>query len=245
MGGARIRAGTSGWNRPAWREIFYPPGLPQERFLAWYARHLDTVEIWRTSYRVPGADTARKWREAVGEDFRFCLRYPRAAAESLEAGEAADFHAFARELGGNAGPLLLTLDRRWGARNAAFVERFIERVPDGLRVAVDGRDPEVFTPGVRAAIAARGFGRVCGGDEYPPPRAGPLLVCVFGRRGEVGTASWAALVRRLGDVSEFYGLFTDEWEGFAPLSALQFGLAAGAAVRDWRGRPPEGDGRLF
>lgn len=35
-----VRIGTSGWVYPHWRERFYPKGLPQSRWLEFYALRL-------------------------------------------------------------------------------------------------------------------------------------------------------------------------------------------------------------
>ena len=40
-----VRIGASGWVYPHWREHFYPQGLPQSRWLAYYAERFDTVEL--------------------------------------------------------------------------------------------------------------------------------------------------------------------------------------------------------
>ena len=41
----RVRIGCSGWNYPSWRAgAFYPRGLPESRWLSFYAeRHWDEV----------------------------------------------------------------------------------------------------------------------------------------------------------------------------------------------------------
>ena len=51
--GRPVHVGCSGWAYPHWRERFYPKGLPQRRWLAYYAERFDTVEINNTFYRLP------------------------------------------------------------------------------------------------------------------------------------------------------------------------------------------------
>ena len=49
-----VRVGCSGWNYDHWRNgVFYPPRLPPSRWLEFYARHFDTVEVNATFYRLP------------------------------------------------------------------------------------------------------------------------------------------------------------------------------------------------
>ncbi|MEA2387045.1 MAG: hypothetical protein QOJ22_1219 [Thermoleophilaceae bacterium] len=45
-----VHVGCSGWNYAAWRELFYPKGLPTNRWLEHYARHFKTVEVNSTFY---------------------------------------------------------------------------------------------------------------------------------------------------------------------------------------------------
>ncbi|UCC66987.1 MAG: DUF72 domain-containing protein, partial [Deltaproteobacteria bacterium] len=37
--------GTSRYNYKHWAGVFYPPGLPQSRWLEFYCQHFDTVEL--------------------------------------------------------------------------------------------------------------------------------------------------------------------------------------------------------
>ena len=48
-----VRIGTSGWVYPYWRRgAFYPERCPQRRWLAYYAREFETVEVNSTFYRL-------------------------------------------------------------------------------------------------------------------------------------------------------------------------------------------------
>src|SRR5262245_11514617 len=40
-----VRIGTSGWTYANWRDVFYPPGLPQRRQLEHLAACFPTVEV--------------------------------------------------------------------------------------------------------------------------------------------------------------------------------------------------------
>ena len=39
----KVRIGCSGWNYAQWREVVYPKGVPQSRWLEHYATLFDTV----------------------------------------------------------------------------------------------------------------------------------------------------------------------------------------------------------
>ena len=42
---ARLYCGTSGWNYQHWKSVFYPAGLAEGKWLEYYSRSFDTVEI--------------------------------------------------------------------------------------------------------------------------------------------------------------------------------------------------------
>jgi uncharacterized protein YecE (DUF72 family) len=73
----KIRIGTSGWNYPHWRGVFYPKGLGQRRWLSYYATYFDTVEVNATFYGTPKEKTFRAWAEAVPEGFVFAVKASR------------------------------------------------------------------------------------------------------------------------------------------------------------------------
>lgn len=50
---AEIYIGTSGYDYPDWRGLFYAPELPREEFLAFYAEHFNALELNYTYYGMP------------------------------------------------------------------------------------------------------------------------------------------------------------------------------------------------
>jgi len=46
----RVLVGTSGWNYEDWRGPFYPEDLPRTKWLEYYARNFQTVEVNATFY---------------------------------------------------------------------------------------------------------------------------------------------------------------------------------------------------
>ncbi len=69
--------GTSGWTYQDWKGRFYPPGLPKNRWLAYYASRFPTVEVNATFYRFFQDQTYLKWRDQVPAGFRYVLKAPR------------------------------------------------------------------------------------------------------------------------------------------------------------------------
>jgi uncharacterized protein YecE (DUF72 family) len=73
----RIVVGTSSWADPGFVEEWYPPDLPAEDRLAWYAQRFDAVEVNTTFYAVPATEHVRGWTERTPEGFRFDVKLHR------------------------------------------------------------------------------------------------------------------------------------------------------------------------
>ena len=53
--------GCSGYHYKDWKEIFYPPGLPQKKWFEYYNTHFDTLELNVTFYRFPQLKFLQNW----------------------------------------------------------------------------------------------------------------------------------------------------------------------------------------
>jgi uncharacterized protein YecE (DUF72 family) len=73
----RLYIGTSGWNYPHWEERFYPKGLGQDKWLDYYSRYFDTVEINLTFYRLPEKAVFKAWGDESPEGFSFVAKASR------------------------------------------------------------------------------------------------------------------------------------------------------------------------
>jgi len=70
----KIFIGTSGWSYQHWQNVFYPRQLHKVNWLAFYARHFQTVEINVSFYHLPKRKTFTNWRKKVGEKFVFSVK---------------------------------------------------------------------------------------------------------------------------------------------------------------------------
>ena len=68
--------GTSGWAYPTWKPGFYPDGLAQKNFLAFYSSRLSTVEVNYTFRALPTPKMLETWLAATPPHFRFAFKAP-------------------------------------------------------------------------------------------------------------------------------------------------------------------------
>ncbi|HLP11921.1 MAG TPA: DUF72 domain-containing protein [Flavobacteriales bacterium] len=69
-----FKIGCSGYYYAAWRNTFYPMGLPASQWLLHYSTVFNTVELNGTFYRVPTLSTLKKYARQTPADFVFTVK---------------------------------------------------------------------------------------------------------------------------------------------------------------------------
>src|ERR1700676_3231987 len=93
----KIRIGASSWSFDDWKGAFYPPDLPQSRWLEFYARFFPAVEVDTTFYAAPSDETVRRWLEMTPATFRFACKLPREITHACRLHDcSAELNAFLR-----------------------------------------------------------------------------------------------------------------------------------------------------
>ncbi len=147
----QILAGTSGFSYKAWKGNFYPADLPDARMLEYYAGQLPSVEINNTFYRMPSAKMVTKWLQVVPEEFRFVLKATRRISHfsRLRADDELLEYLFGvtAELGERLGAHLVQMPP-YAKQDIEALRAFLERVPEGDRVAFEFRHESWFDDNV-------------------------------------------------------------------------------------------------
>jgi len=152
-----MRVGTSGWQYADWRDVLYPPGLPQRRWLERYGEAFATVENNNAFYRLPRRETFAEWRERTPPDFVMAVKASRFLTHIKRLKDPEEpvrrLLDVAEGLGDRLGPVLLQLPptlRADPGRLDACLACFGGRV----RVAVEPRHDSWWTDEVRDILAA-------------------------------------------------------------------------------------------
>jgi uncharacterized protein YecE (DUF72 family) len=222
--------GTSGWHYRHWQGPFYPHDLAPDRWLGFYAREFDSVEINASFYRLPTRAAVRAWRAAVPSNFRFALKASRyithmkklrAPRTSLRA-----FLGVARALGGQCGPLLFQLPPRWGC-DTQRLAAFLDALPPGREYAFELRDPGWHQPRVYALLRRHnvafciyqlaGFEspHVITADFAYVRLHGPGTQAYGGSYTDAALAAWAAEIRGWRRLKRVYVYFDNDEAGYA------------------------------
>lgn len=71
---SEILIGTSGYDYPAWKGIFYPENLPRKDFLSFYATKLNALELNSTFYSMPTSESLKNFYEKSEGKLKFSVK---------------------------------------------------------------------------------------------------------------------------------------------------------------------------
>jgi uncharacterized protein YecE (DUF72 family) len=233
----RVRIGCSGWNYNHWRNgVFYPPRLPPARWLDYYARHFDTVEINNTFYRLPTVKAVEGWAEGSPPGFVFAVKASRYLTHikrltDLGAGVERFYERIDPLIGSpKLGPILWQLPATF-RRNDDRLGSALGALPPG-RHCFEFRHESWFADDVYTLLQAHEVALVIGDHPQRPFQAHELTAgWTFvrfhsGSRGARGNYSkseledWARRFEQWREQVEIYAYFNNDWEGFAVKNGL-------------------------
>jgi uncharacterized protein YecE (DUF72 family) len=226
-----ILIGTSGWQYASWRGRFYPPGLPQRAWLAFYTERFPVVEVNNSFYILPREETFDRWRDSVPPGFLFALKASRFITHIRRLRNCADpvelFWSRATRLGDRLGPVLFQLPPRFRA-DVPLLSDFLALLPPAMRAAFEFRDHSWRTDEVLDLLDRAGAAWVMAdrpGWRVPTVVTGGWSYLRFHQGQEhhpaytrEKLARWADRIAGLGDV-EVYAFFNNDPEAAAPRDA--------------------------
>lgn len=86
----QLYVGCSGWSYDGWLGHFYPKKMECGRFLEYYSRVFNYVEIDSTFYRIPNRKTIMRWDGMTPEHFRFTAKFPHVVTHDTRLGGGLD-----------------------------------------------------------------------------------------------------------------------------------------------------------
>ena len=236
----RAYIGTSGYSYKHWKNVLYPSGLATSRWLEFYSRTFNSVELNVTFYRLPKRQTFETWKEQTPPHFRFVIkgsRYITHLRRLLQSAEALDnFFTNAAGLGKKLICVLWQLP--------PSMKMNIQRLDDFLHVlkekygwcrhSFEFRNPSWFTPQTYECLT-RYDASLCIADS---PRASTpvhtsatfLYLRFHGGRVLYGSeysrqelAAWATNAARwMRGKTVLFAFFNNDAQGFAVKNAQMF-----------------------
>jgi uncharacterized protein YecE (DUF72 family) len=188
-----VLVGTSGWQYRDWRDVLYPAGVPQRRWLEQYASQYATVENNNAFYRLPSRDTFAAWRDRTPDGFVMAVKASRYLTHIRRLRDPAEPVArllgAAAGLGPRLGPVLLQLPPNLAADPpllAACLDQFPAAARAAgtgpVRVAVEFRHPSWWAEDGAAPSMASRVQQVLAGHD--------AALCWADRLGHPVTPLW-------------------------------------------------------
>jgi uncharacterized protein YecE (DUF72 family) len=226
---------------------FYPSGARSPDFLALYSRAFDTVEVDSTYHAIPQAHVVRSWAEKVPADFSFALKVPQALTPEIGLPDASALRLFcerAELLGARLGPLLVQSGPAFGPEGWEALAAYLERLPAGLRWAIEFRHRGWSGPRLVELLERHGVALVLVEGSAPQrerimdlaihPTTSFAYIRWLGTGGKFTDFSsvrinrdrelsvWAmALAALAARVPAVYGYFSNLFQGHAPASVRE------------------------
>jgi uncharacterized protein YecE (DUF72 family) len=155
---ADLRIGTSGWSYAHWRRVFYPEALPSTRWLSYYVRYFDSVELNNSFYNLPAEKTFAKWRREAPPQFIFAVKANRFITHMKKLKNVEDplgvFLDRVKILKRTLGPILFQLPPSLGL-DCPRLKDFLKLLPQRRRYVVEFRHPGWLVPEAIDLLAER------------------------------------------------------------------------------------------
>ncbi|MDQ1485242.1 MAG: hypothetical protein QOJ62_935 [Actinomycetota bacterium] len=153
-----IRVGTCGWQYDDWREAFYPREVPQNAWLAEYAKTFDTVECDNAFYRLPSRETFERWAAVLPDGFTMAVKASRFLTHIKRLKDPQEpvqrLLDHCGGLGARLGPILLQLPPSMKA-DLGRLEATLGSFAPHVRVAVEPRHESWWTADLRRLLESR------------------------------------------------------------------------------------------
>jgi len=229
---AQLFAGTSGFAYPSWKPGFYPDKLPAKKFLEYYSRRLNAVEINYTFRRLAALSTLTGWVGATEPGFVFAPKANMRITHILKLKNAEEATGLflktidplrsARRLG----PILFQLPPTLKI-DTGLLGEFLSQLPRDLRYTFEFRHSSWFDDEVFDLLRAHRVA-LCIADEKDdllvPFVATSDWGCLRLRRpdyNQVALKKWLKQVRQQ-NWRDVFVFFKHEDEGTGPRLAAQF-----------------------
>lgn len=133
-----------------YKGTLFPQTTKQKDFLTAYSNQLNSIEVNATRYGVPKMSTLEKWKESVGEDFKFSMKFPQVITHRkniidpsalIKLDEFIVGLDYLKEKNGIAFAVMANYFR---PDQFSTLEKFVQYLPKELDFSIEFRAPEWF-----------------------------------------------------------------------------------------------------
>ncbi len=147
MNPRKIHIGTSGWNYPHWKGVFYSKNAKPDELLDFYRSRFDTVELNNSFYQLPDKQKIKRWIKQAGQDFIFSVKASRYITHMKKLKDPEEplnnFLENIETFGSTLGPILFQLPPNFKC-NPDRLNDFLAILPPTMRYTFEFRNPTWF-----------------------------------------------------------------------------------------------------
>ena len=144
----KLYIGCSGWHYTHWRDIYYPKYISPEKWLQFYSKDFNTVEINSSFYRMPSEKTLSEWNKTTSNDFIFSVKASRFITHIKKLKDVSDSVKLFIErisiLKNKLGPILFQLPPAL-KRNDEILQIFLNKLPADYTYVFEFRHESWFS----------------------------------------------------------------------------------------------------
>jgi uncharacterized protein YecE (DUF72 family) len=233
-----------GWSYSFWKGNFYPQDLASKDFLSYYAKHLGTVEVDSTFYRIPREQTIIEWKQQTPKGFMFSLKFPQKITHIKMLKDCQEetrvFLQRASLLGEKLGCLVLQFPPVFKNEHLPLLRDYLKTLPKAHRYAVEVRNKSLLNQDLYATLKERNVALAWVESAKMPTETEEtsdfLYVRLEGdRKAVTGTLgkvehdktvsiqAWAEKLKpQLSQRMEVFVYFSKYFSGFPPADAKEF-----------------------
>jgi len=157
----KLYIGCSGYYYPQWKEKFYPPGVPQSKWLDYYSRIFNSVELNGTFYRTPKLSDLKRYAAVTPEDFIFSVKASRYITHVLKMKDtAANVRGMTELLEAGLGYKFASLLFQFPATfkyTPENLELLVKSIPSSPRNVIEFRHSSWWNSEVESTIRSAGY----------------------------------------------------------------------------------------
>lgn len=144
----QVHIGAPAWGIPGFVGKIYPKNTRPDKYLHYYSRIFDSIELNTTFYRFPEEKLILDWKSQVTNNFKFCPKIPKEISHmgGMNDGKLVkSFFDTVEKFEQNLGMVFMLLHESFSSVRIDELRRFIDFVPENTDLAIEFRHKDWFS----------------------------------------------------------------------------------------------------
>jgi uncharacterized protein YecE (DUF72 family) len=230
-----IYLGTSGWSYKDWIGPFYPENLKQNKWLEFYSKKFDTVEVNASFYRLPFKNMVKGWKNKTPDDFLLTFKGSKLITHNKKLKEVdkylEKFYNRIKLAEEKVGVILWQLHPKI-KKDLDLLENFLNKLDKNIKQCVEFRDKSWFCSDVYSLLEKYNVAFCIISAPSLPTNIQITTNFAYIRWHGEGKDwyrydysdeqlnGWATQIKKL-EVNDVFGYFNNDYDAFAPKNCLK------------------------